>query len=209
MIAWSIEVAQTSGVFSHVVVSTEDPEIASIAIAYGAEVPFLRPVELAGDHIATRPVIKHALMKAIDLWGAINYACCLYATAPFTLPHDLRNSLATLESTSFNFAFSVASYCFPIQRALRVLPQGGVEMLQPEYSLTRSQDLENTYHDAGQFYWGRAESFLNENDIYSQESVPIHIPRHRVQDIDTSEDWHRAEIMMKVLIMIGEIDATC
>ena len=197
MIAWSIRTALESGCFDHVLVSTDDEEIAEIAIRYGAEVPFMRPPELADEFAATRPVINHAIEKAFEIWGASEFACCIYATVPFLLPKDLQSAFKMLRTEGACFVFSAGRFHYPIQRGLRVGDNGRVERLRPEHRFTRSQDLEETYHDAGQFYWGESAAWLEERPIFSEGAVPVKLPRHRVQDIDTLDDWVRAEWMFR------------
>lgn len=197
MIAWSIEAALASGCFSRVIVSTDDDEIAAVAEANGAEAPFRRPANLADDHTGTIPVIAHAIDWLREQGDAPQAVCCLYATAPFVQPEDLQAGYRALQGGDdgdvVDYAFSVTSYAFPIQRALRLTPDGRVAMFQPEHFTTRSQDLEEAWHDAGQFYWGRAEAWQAGTPIFTRRAVPVRLPRHRVQDIDTPEDWHRAE----------------
>lgn len=193
MIAWSIETALESGCFDHVVVSTDDDEIASIAIEYGAEVPFRRPSELADDHTATRPVVNHGIKEVECLYGRVEKICTIYPTAPFLQVDDLKQGLSALQDGKWNFAFSVTNYSYPIQRALKKSAEGGVEMFYPEFRAARSQDLEPAYHDAGQFYWGRRDAFLEGKPTFSPNSFPILLPSWRVVDIDIEEDWLRAE----------------
>ncbi len=197
MIAWSIEAALQSECFDKVIVSTDDEEIADVARQYGASVPFLRPKELSDDYTGTIPVIRHAIEWCTAHGFDAQLVCCLYATAPFVSPEDLRRGLAILEQAGAQYAFSVTSYAFPIQRAIRLTEAGHVEMFNAEYFNTRSQDLEESFHDAGQFYWGLANAWLQGKMIFSQESRAVHLPRHRVQDIDTPEDWIRAEWLYK------------
>ncbi len=102
------------------------------------------------------------------------------------------------------FAFAVTSFPFPIQRAIRITPDGGVEPFQPECIPKRSQDLEPAYHDAGQFYWGKKAAFINNIPLFSSASIPILLPRYRVQDIDTEEDWLQAEYMHTILTQTDE-----
>ena len=199
MIAWSIEAALESGCFDRIIVSTDDEEIAEVARQYGAEVPFMRPLELSDDHTGTIPVIRHAIETINSQGRAVEQACCLYATAPFIRAEDLRRGLEILQGSGGDYAFSVTSYAFPIQRAIRLTPEGRVEMFNPEHFSTRSQDLEEAYHDAGQFYWGRADAWLQGKMIFSPASLPVMLPRHRVQDIDTPEDWVRAEWLFKAM----------
>jgi len=195
MIAWSIAAALKSDCFDRVIVSTDDEEIAEVAERHGAEVPFVRPAELSDDHTATIPVIRHAIEYMSEQGKKPHQVCCIYATAPFISAADICRGLAVLESTACDYAFSTTSYAFPIQRAIRINEQGKVGMFLPEYANTRSQDLEEAYHDAAQFYWGRAEAWTSEKAIFGANSVPVHIPRYRVQDIDTVEDWVMAEYL--------------
>lgn len=195
MIAWSIEAARASGCFDRVIVSTDDDEIAVVAEQHGAEAPFRRPAELADDHAGTVPVIAHAIEWLQARGEPPGEVCCLYATAPFVRPGDIERGLKALESGDADYAFSVTSYAFPIQRALQITDAGRVTMFHPEYVNTRSQDLEEAWHDAGQFYWGTTEAWQAERPVFLSDANPVHVPRYRVQDIDTPEDWHRAELM--------------
>jgi len=199
MIAWSIEAALQSGCFDQVIVSTDDAEIAEVARQHGAQVPFDRPTALSDDHTGTIPVIGHAIEWFLAHGQTPSQVCCLYATAPFVSPDDLRRGLAVLTETGSDYAFSVTSYAFPIQRAIRLTADNRVAMFNTEHFNTRSQDLEDAYHDAGQFYWGRAEAWLQGRVIFGPTAVPVILPRHRVQDIDTPEDWTRAEWLFKAL----------
>lgn len=197
MIAWSIEAALQSGCFDQIVVSTDDAEIADIARQSGVKVPFMRPAELSDDHTGTTAVMAHAIDWFVKRGQTPAQVCCLYPTAPFVRADDLRRGLAALTEAGSDYAFSVTSYAFPIQRAIRLTAENRVAMLNPEHFSTRSQDLEEAYHDAGQFYWGRADAWLQGRMIFSPAAVPVMLPRHRVQDIDTPEDWLRAEWMFK------------
>lgn len=199
MIAWSIEAALQSGCFDKVVVSTDDAEIAEISKDYGASVPFIRPAELADDYTGTIPVVRHAIKWFEDRGLSTEQVCCLYATAPFVRTQDILRGLEILKDTNCDYAFSVTSYAFPIQRAVRLTGQGRVEMFYPEHFDTRSQDLEEAWHDAGQFYWGLTTAWINGSMIFGPASAPVILPRHRVQDIDTQEDWHRAECLFKTI----------
>lgn len=199
MIAWSIASAQQSGCFDRIIVSTEDAEIAQLAKAYGAEAPFVRPPELSDDHTGTIPVIAHAVAWQNAQGQTVSQACCIYATAPFVQAADLQRGLQILQSSGADYAFSVTSYAFPIQRAIRITAQERVQMFQPKHFGTRSQDLEEAWHDAGQFYWGKASAWLAGKPLFSQDAAPVALPRHRVQDIDTEEDWREAELKFSIL----------
>lgn len=199
MIAWSIEAAKASHCFDKVIVSTDDQEIATIAQQWGAEVPFMRPEHLSDDYTGTIPVIRHAIEWLQQHEGKVDYACCIYATAPFLSVKDLQTGWGMINGSGYDYAFSVTSYAFPIQRAIRITAQGNMEMFNPEHFMTRSQDLEESWHDAGQFYWGTAAAWLAEKVFFAKGSVPVKLPRYRVQDIDNSEDWERAEWLFKAL----------
>ncbi|MFJ4545745.1 pseudaminic acid cytidylyltransferase [Pseudomonas sp. NPDC088885] len=202
MIVRSIRTALDSGLFERVVVSTDDAEIADVARAHGADVPFMRPAELADDFAGTAPVIVHALQQLPDF----DYTCCVYATAPLLQTRYLRQGLELLEQhPDKSFAFSVCSFGFPVQRALTLDGQGALQALYPEFRNTRSQDLPEAYQDAGQFYWGRSDAWLRGEVIYSPTSLPVILPRHLVQDIDTLEDWKRAEYLYAALKAGGEL----
>jgi len=199
MIAWSIEAAGDSGCFDRIIVSTDDNEIADIAQECGAEVPFMRPAELSDDYTGTTAVVAHAVDWQKQNGQSPVNVCCLYATAPFVDPQELKHGLGLLEQGDCDFVFSVTTYAFPTQRAIRITNAGRVEMFYPEYFCTRSQDLEEAYHDAGQFYWGKESAWLEGKAIFGSHSVPIVLPRSRVQDIDTPEDWERAERMFEAM----------
>lgn len=199
MIAWSIEAALQSGCFDRVVVSTDDPEIAEVAHQYGATTPFMRPDALSDDYTGTIPVVAHAVQWHIDSGVPVTEVCCVYATAPFVRAEDLQAGLRLLLETGSEYAFSVTSYAFPIQRAIRLNESDRVSMFSPEHFNARSQDLEEAFHDAGQFYWGKASAWLQGKIIFSQASAAVKLPRHRVQDIDTLEDWVRAEWMFNAM----------
>lgn len=199
MIAWSIKAALQSQCFDRIIVSTDDAEIARVAQTHGAEVPFFRPPELSDDHTGTIPVIAHAIDWQNHNGERAHEVCCIYATAPFVRAEDLQRGLHILQSTGAEYAFSVTSYPFPIQRAVRITPDQRLEMYQPEHFGTRSQDLPEAWHDAGQFYWGKVQAWLQGTPLFSHDAAPVPLPRYRVQDIDTPEDWELAEIMMKVI----------
>lgn len=204
MIGYSIITALSSGCFSRVVVSTDDQEIADIAISFGAEIPFLRPKAIADDHTATVPVITHAIQNLSIDSDAPTEVCCLYATAPFTQKSDVKHGLEILRNSDASYVVPMTSYPYPIQRAVRLRTDNRMELITPQYCQSRSQDLEPVYHDAGQFYWGRADAWLREVPLIGPETAPIILPTYRVQDIDTLEDWRRAENLYRILRAEGE-----
>ena len=198
LIAYSIEVALKSKVFDRVIVTTDDEEIASIAKAYGAEVPFLRPKKLSDDFTGTQDVINHTLDYLEKNNEKYDYVCTIYATAPLLQEKYLIEGFEKLKNATAINAFSATSMPFPIQRTFKVNSDGRCEMFTPEYYMRRSQDLEEAYQDAGQFYWKRLYSESDEI-MFGKDSIPIILPRHLVQDIDTLEDWKKAEIMYEVI----------
>lgn len=199
IIAWSIAAAQDAACFDHIIVSTDDAEIAAAAREAGAEIPFMRPPELADDHTATTAVIAHAIRHFDAAGDPPELVCCLYATAPFASADDLRAGMERLKTSDADYAFPVTSYPFPIQRAVRLDAGQRVSMFQPEHFATRSQDLEEAWHDAGQFYWGRRDAWLAGTPIFSPHALGLPVPRQRVQDIDSLEDWARAEWLFKAM----------
>ena len=205
LIAYSIEVARECGLFDRVIVSTDDEEIAKVARDFGAEVPFLRENELADDHTSATEAVEHTYRKLESMGETIGFACTIYATAPFLQSRYLEDGLEALKNTTDAFyAFSATSMPFPIQRTFKLTQKGRCEMFWPEHFQTRSQDLVEAYQDAGQFYWERrvADKPPFRFDEYA---IPIVLPRHLVQDIDTPEDWVQAESMYRVLKEMGKI----
>jgi len=203
MIAWSIETARRAGCFDRIVVSTDDEEIAEVATRNGAEAPFRRPAALASDHAATVPVVAHAIEWLRQQGQAPDPVCCIYPTAPLMAADDLRRGLVLLRETGADYVVACTTYAYPIQRALRRDEAGRVAMLWPEHAATRSQDLPQVLHDAGQFYWGRAQAFVEGRTILGPAAAPLMVDRHRVQDIDTPEDWNLAEMLYRVAPGIG------
>jgi len=197
LIAYSIEVALESNLFDKVIVTTDDDEIANIAESYGAQT-LKRPKELADDFTPTIPVIAHAIKSICKDLSSIEAVCCIYATAPFVQAEYIKKAYEKLLTCKADYSFSATSFAFPIQRAIK-LKNESVEMFYPEHSNTRSQDLEEAYHDAGQFYWGTPEAWCEGKPIFSSNSTVTILPRYLVQDIDTLEDWKRAELMYRVL----------
>lgn len=200
MIEWPLQIALTSGLFEHVVVSTDDEEIAECARSAGAETPFVRPADIADDHTPLRPVINHAIEASEKAFGTtFDTVCCILATAVFVQETDLSAGRGLLDDPEVDFAFSAATFPSPVQRALVMDANGGMEMLYPQHRFTRSQDLPPAYHDVGQFYWGRSSAFLDEKPMYSPRSRIVQIPESRCRDIDTPDDWSHAELLMKAM----------
>ena len=196
MIGWSIAAARNSGLFDRIIVSTDNAEISEIAVDLGAEVPFVRPEHLSNDYASTVPVLTHAV-QTLGLGGDVP-VCCLYATAPFVQASDLTEGLRLLRAGS-SYAVSVTRFDYPIQRALRRIDNGAISMIDPTQMHMRSQDLDPAWHDAGQFYWGLASTWLSGTAVFDAGAAGVELPSSRVVDIDTPEDWDRAEALFQVL----------
>ena len=199
MIAHSIECASKCGLFERVIVSTDDEEIAQVSRSFGAEVPFLRPEHLSDDYTGTADVVAHAIDFLQHQGTRPSAVCCIYATAPFIRREDLEDGWRLLDGSDWQYVFSATTFAFPIFRSFRLKAGGGVEMFFPEHFSTRSQDLPEAMHDAGQFYWGRTQAWLDRIGVSEKTSTIVRLPRWRVQDIDTIEDWKRAEILWQLL----------
>jgi len=198
MIAYAIQVAIDSGLFSVIIVSTDDEEIASISRKYGAQTPFLRTANLSDDHTPTVPVIAHAISFGISQGWQFDDVCCIYPGCPFLEPQDLRSAFQALHASKASYSFPVAEYPSSIQRALKMGKNGALGSFFPEYQLTRTQDLEKSYFDAGQFYWGRKSAWLDGRTIHS-DGIGLLLPKWRVVDIDEEQDWRKAEFLFNAL----------
>ena len=197
MISWAIKTAQKSNLFDAVVVSTDDEKIAEISEKLGAQIPFIRPKELSDDLTPTVPVIAHGVKFLMDKGWALEYACCIYPCSPFLRSDDLSEAYELIESKQSDFIYPVTEYAHPIQRGMRLLPSGQMEFLYPENELKRTQDLETVYHDCGQFYWGRANAWLEQKKMHT-DGLGLVLPNWRFVDIDNENDWIRAEEIFKV-----------
>ena len=194
MIAFAIEAARKSNVFDQVVVSTDDSEIAKLAMAEGADVPFTRSADLADDLTPTVPVIADAIRQCRRLGWSADQVCCIYPGVPFIETQDILDALAVLDKGGADYVYPVASFPSAIQRALQRDADGRTHPFYPQYASTRTQDLEPGYYDAGQFYWGQAQSWLAGLNIHTHGKTIV-LPEWRVVDIDTEADWVRAELM--------------
>lgn len=192
MIAYAIEAAQRSGLFDRIVVSTDDNEIASIARKLGAEIPFTRPADLSDDQTPTVPVVAHTIENFDANGFRVETACCIYPCVPFLSTDDLKISLKLFLENDADYCFPIAEFPSAIQRALKRSANGKMSPLHQEHELTRTQDVEPAYFDAGQFYWGKRTAWLSNPRIH-QSGVGFPIPLWRSVDIDTPADWTRAE----------------
>jgi pseudaminic acid cytidylyltransferase len=194
IIAYSIELAKKSGLFDRIIVSTDCPKIAEVAKAYGAEVPFVRPAVLSDDYTSILTVVAHAVAWVIEQRNSPGAVCCIQATAPLIQEKYLLQGLSLLNESDICYAFSACEFSYPIFRSFKITSEQRIEMFFPEYYDKRSQDLEKSFHDAGQFYWGEPEAFLEQRRVFASWSTPVILPHYLVQDIDTEDDWKRAEL---------------
>lgn len=197
MIAHAIGTALRSGLFAHVIVSTDDEEIAAVARDAGATTPFMRPAALADDLTGTVPVIAHAIEDAVSRGLSPLQVCCIYPCVPFLTPDDLIAGEQSLRSTGADYVYPVTEYPHPVQRAMRRLESGQMQFLQPEFEMSPTHVLEKTFHDTGQFYWGTADAWRAHKRMHTA-GVGFVVPKYRVVDIDTLDDWHRAELLWQV-----------
>ncbi|MDD9740440.1 MAG: pseudaminic acid cytidylyltransferase [Marinovum algicola] len=199
MIGWPIAAARASGLFDHVIVSTDDEEIAEVARAQGAEVPFIRPDHLADDFTPAREAIVDAVETMEEIVGQkVERLCCIYATAAFVQAADLQQARRILDGVAEGgFVFAAASYPHPVHRAMTE-GEAGIGMLFPDYAKTRTQDLPEAFHDAGMFYWGRRDAFVSRAPMFNPASRPHVMPRQRALDIDTPQDWDFAEALFEL-----------
>jgi len=164
---------------------------------YGAIVPFIRPTDISDDHTPTVPVISHAVKEIDRLYQHVEYACCIYPCCPLLLASDMVEAFNMLESTGVDFVYPIVEYPHPILRSMRQSEKGKMEFIYPEHELTKTQELERTFHDAGQFYWGRAEAWRELKKMHT-DGLGMEIPSYRVVDIDTEDDWKRAELLSQL-----------
>ncbi|NOY76034.1 MAG: pseudaminic acid cytidylyltransferase [Kiritimatiellaeota bacterium] len=200
IIHYPIERALACGaLFDKVIVTTDSRDIADVAESAGAEIPFIRPPELAADHAITADVMRHAIVESERIYSCrFDYACCIYATAPFIRESDIRKGLELISSNKRSSVYSVTSFPYPVFRAQKINDKGELEMMWPEYELTRSNDIPEAYHDAGQFYWLDVSVFKREKRMFGAKALPVILPRVLVQDIDSPEDWETAEVLYQV-----------
>lgn len=199
MIGYSIEAARDSNLFSDIIVSTDSEEIAKVAKRFGAKVPFMRPDELSDDFTGTGAVVRHALEFLTSSGKKYDFCCTIYATAPFLQANALKQSFEKLKNSTAKYCFSATSFSYPFWRSFSIDENERCKMFFPEHFKSRSQDLEEAYHDAGQFYWDKLNMHSTKL-IFESDSIPFILPRYMAQDIDTQEDWDMAELMLKALV---------
>ena len=200
MIAYAIDAAKKSDLFRHIFVSTNDENIAGIAIEYGAQVPFLRPDDLADDFSTTVEVVSHEIKQYLAAGYTFDRVCCIYPCVPFIEVDDLRGALGEFIKGGTDYCFPVAEYPSAIQRALKLLSDKSLTPFYPSHEKTRTQDLEAAFYDVGQFYWGQVEAWAQNGNIHSNALGWV-IPNWRVVDIDVPDDWRRAELIFRAMHM--------
>ena len=193
IISYSIESAIQSNLFDEIMVSTDDKEIAAISKDFGAKVPFYRSIKNASDHATTIDVITEVISNYEKRGRLFEKGCCLYPAAPFTTSEKLISFFSKLEEGNFDCVFPVLKYSHPIQRALKLNKDGKIDILNPEHIFTRTQDLEITYHDAGQFYVFDIRALVSQHKLWTPNTASVAIDEMNAQDIDYEEDWEIAE----------------
>lgn len=199
LLARTIGLLHGTRLFSRIVVSTDDPEIKDVALHAGGEVPFMREAGLADDHTGTTAVVRDTLRRLETAGEMIHVACCVYPAGVLASPQTLVESGQLSATGRYDYVLPVTPYRYPVQRALRLSADFGCEMLWPENFACRSQDLEPVFHDAGQFYFGQRDAWIEERPIFGPRSRAVVVPHTHVQDIDTDDDWERAEAIFRSL----------
>jgi len=197
IIGHTIRLLQESRLFEQIIVSTDNEQIADVARSFGAQVPFMRPAALADDFTGTAPVMSHATLNLIDAGLQVDSVCCVYATAALLSTNDLNDGYSKLQSPDVEYVFSASRFPSVVHRGFQIRKDGGIEMLFPDFCSARTQDLPETFFDAGQFYWGKPEAFIDQLPMFEHHSRIVPLPRWRSQDIDTEEDWEFAEYLWR------------
>lgn len=198
IISYSIKAALESGCFDEVMVSTDDKEISEISQKYGAKIPFLRSEKNSNDYATTADVILEVISSYQNFGKNFDYFCCIYPTAVFVTAEKLKKAQDLLISSMADSLVPVARFSFPIQRAVRI-KNGLIEYFWPNEMDKRSQDLEESFHDCGQFYFAKTNKFLESKKLFTDNTIALEMKESEVQDIDNEEDWRMAEIKFKVV----------
>ena len=197
IIAYAINTARESEIFDEIIVSTEDEEIAEIAESFGASIPWMRAKELSDDHATTVSVMQDVVIKLKSERSGLENVCCIYPATPLLKPNLISQGLQILKGGNWSYVFSGAKTREHPQRFFSLETSKRIKMLFPEHEESRTQDIENFYHDAGQFYWGRESSWESGLPIFTSESTIVEMPSKLAVDIDTPEDWHYAESLFE------------
>ena len=199
VIAYSIEAAVESGLFSEVMVSTDSEEIADVAAKYGAKVPFLRSTKTSDDYATTADVLLEVLAEYERMGQTFDYHCCIYPTAPFVTAEKLQEAMRLMTEKHPIQVMPVVAFSYPPQRSYVAEENGTIAFKYKEYMRARSQDLEKWYHDAGQFYLYDTKRYLDAGGVISSQIMPIYVSELSVQDIDTEDDWKIAELKYQLI----------
>jgi pseudaminic acid cytidylyltransferase len=197
-IAYSIQLAHSVGFFDRIIVSTDDPDIAKVSLEYGAEVPFLRSSNLSDDFTNTVDVIADAIKQIQNLGNKFNFVCCIYPVTPLLRPNRVEQALEVLQSGKWDYVFPAIEFSSPIERGFKKLGSGLIEFAFPQFENTRTQDIDKTFHDAGQFYFGKAEAWLDRKSILNGQSTFIELEKNETLDIDDLEDWVLVEQLIRL-----------
>lgn len=198
IIYYSIDAALKSNLFDEVMVSTDDEEVIEVSKKLGASVPFLRSPETASSNSPVKDVITEVLKQYTEKGKQFDYICCILPAAPLITVKNLTTTFELLKGKNIDAVVPVVRYGYPIQRAFKI-EKGLLQMISPANMYVNSQDLSSSYHDAGQFYWLKVESFLKQEKIFMVNCLPFEIPESEVQDIDEVDDWKLAELKYSLL----------
>jgi pseudaminic acid cytidylyltransferase len=199
ILQYSIDAALHSTIFDEVMVSTDDEEIAEISRKSGAKVPFLRSAKNSNDISSTADVVREVLTTYESLGEEFTTFGCIYPTAPFVTAEKLRQAYYSLSNENVDAVVPVVRFSFPIQRALIIQDQK-LSFREPRFTNSRSQDLDPTFHDCGQFYFGKVKSFMQHGKMFPERTAPLIIPESEAQDIDHEEDWLIAEMKYRLIL---------
>ncbi|MDR3598766.1 pseudaminic acid cytidylyltransferase [Clostridium sp.] len=208
IISYSIETAKKSGLFTEIMVSTDSEEIAMIGKKYGAKIPFLRSLENSNDYATTADVLLEVLREYEKLGSRFEFLCCLYPTSPLITVEKLVESYKILIESKADSIIPIVKYSFPIQRAFRLKENKKIEYIWPENSLKRSQDMDESFHDCGSFYWTRTSSLIEGKKLITENSIGYILPEMQAQDIDTLTDWSLAEQKYRIINSSKDQDET-
>ncbi|WP_378186041.1 pseudaminic acid cytidylyltransferase [Aquimarina sp. W85] len=199
IISNSIEAALNSNLFDEVMVSTDNSDVADIAIKYGAKVPFLRSEHNANDFATLSDVVKEVVLQYRNCGKTYEKICCILPTAPFINSNKIKKGFQELVSKKLDVVFPVIEFSYPIQRSLE-FEEGKIKMVMREHLNSRSQDLPQRFHDTGQYYWIDVEAFLATGTLFTSNSGAIVISPLEAQDIDTETDWKLAELKYQLML---------
>ena len=198
IIYWVIKAVKKSKIFDKIIVSTDSKKIAKIVKNYNIDVPFIRPKQFSGDRVSTLKVIIHAIKWLIKNNCKPTYVCCIYPTAAFIRSSDILKGYKAIKKNKNSFILSGSSFVSSVSRSFYKTSKNKLKMIFSKNYFKRTQDLKKIYYDAGQFYWGSKNSWLTTKTILNNSSDIVYIPKWIAIDIDTHEDWKKAEKFAKL-----------